>query len=346
MNTSIKFFLGANSNKGFVSYFEQLQDQENDLRLLVLKGGPGSGKSTLMKRVCEYAKKRGNEIILIPCASDPDSLDAFIDLTENFAMLDGTAPHIVDPSLPGAKQHIMNMGEFWDIGKLKQKRREIANLTDYISQSHKDAGAYIKSAASLYEENVRHAGRFINKKEIYGFSEEIIKALPQMNGGKEYKALLSAVSVGKTVFFDETVSSADGIYALKDEWGAATDYLLKLISKGASAKGINTISCPSSIIPELSRHVIIADTKTAFTSAKEFYNNSCSNVVLEDFYTGIYDEEIMKEREALYCLLIEKACACVKKAKLLHDELEAFYKEAMDFSGMEDIYEKTIKTFY
>ena len=346
MNTSIKFFLGANSNKGFVSYFEQLQDQENDLRLLILKGGPGSGKSTFMKRVCEYAKKRGNKIILIPCASDPESLDAFIDLTDKFAMLDGTAPHIVDPYLPGAKQHIMNMGELWDKEKLWQKRREISVLTERISQSHKDAGAYIKSAASLYEENVRHAGKFMNKKEIYGFSEEIIKALPNMDGGKEYKALLSAVSVGKTVFFDETISSAEGIYALKDEWGAATDYLLKLISGGASIKGINTVSCPSSIIPKISRHVILADTKTVFTSAKEFCESSRSSVVLEDFYAGIYDEETMKERKELYSLMIEKACACVKKAKLLHDELEAIYKEAMDFSGMENIYEKTIKNFY
>ena len=63
MNTSIKFFLGANSKMGFISYFGQLQDQKNDLRLLILKGGPGCGKSSLMRRVCEYAEKKGNEII-------------------------------------------------------------------------------------------------------------------------------------------------------------------------------------------------------------------------------------------------------------------------------------------
>jgi len=169
MKSNIKFFLGANSEKGFISYFEQLQGKCNDLRLLILKGGPGCGKSSLMKKVCEYAKKRGNKIILIPCASDPLSLDAFIDVTEGFAMLDGTSPHVTDPALPGARQHLFNMGEGWDLKKLSENESEISALTDYISHCHKEAGAYIKSAAVLLRENMQHASSFMNKKEIYGF---------------------------------------------------------------------------------------------------------------------------------------------------------------------------------
>ena len=51
MKENPRFFLGANSKKGFVSYFDGLQEKSDSLQLLILKGGPGSGKSSLMKRV-------------------------------------------------------------------------------------------------------------------------------------------------------------------------------------------------------------------------------------------------------------------------------------------------------
>ena len=50
MTATIKgYFACANSSRGFCNYFESnLQGLE---RLYILKGGPGTGKSTLMKEV-------------------------------------------------------------------------------------------------------------------------------------------------------------------------------------------------------------------------------------------------------------------------------------------------------
>ena len=41
-----------------------------------------------------------------------------------------------------------------------------------------------------------------------------------------------------------------------------------------------------------------------------------------------------------------KLSSLVKKAKDVHDELEAFYKEAMDFGKTDEIFESTISRFY
>ena len=47
----IRFFFGSNTAVGFRSYFEQLLGPNSGYRLFILKGGPGTGKSSLMKKM-------------------------------------------------------------------------------------------------------------------------------------------------------------------------------------------------------------------------------------------------------------------------------------------------------
>ena len=46
----VYFFLGANSEEGFFSLYDQLLGGRLD-DLMILKGGPGCGKSTFMRRM-------------------------------------------------------------------------------------------------------------------------------------------------------------------------------------------------------------------------------------------------------------------------------------------------------
>ena len=43
----------------------------------------------------------GQRIEKIHCASDPDSLDGVIFLDQKRAIIDATAPHVVEPDAPG-----------------------------------------------------------------------------------------------------------------------------------------------------------------------------------------------------------------------------------------------------
>lgn len=49
-------FLGNNTSKGFYSLFKNLITQEDANRIICLKGGPGTGKSSLMKKLAFYFK--------------------------------------------------------------------------------------------------------------------------------------------------------------------------------------------------------------------------------------------------------------------------------------------------
>ena len=93
----IEYFLGANSPAGFYSLYDHLLPPEQARAIYILKGGPGCGKSTLMRKIGVRAEEAGLETEYILCSGDPDSPDALILPSKAVAIVDGTAPHVVVP---------------------------------------------------------------------------------------------------------------------------------------------------------------------------------------------------------------------------------------------------------
>lgn len=318
------------------------------MQLLILKGGPGSGKSSLMKRVIKYALEKNHEVEIIPCASDPNSIDAFIDKTADFAMMDGTAPHTEDPSLPGANHHILYTGDLWNTAYLYKYASEIKSLNGRIGDYHKGAGSYIKAASALLYENLLYSKKYINKSAITSFANEICKSLSTGNYKDEKVRLLSAVSVGEIKYFKETLPLlADKIFVIEDDFGGVADFLMKNIKHTAEYNGTQIISCPCSIMPEKTDHIIIPDAKIAVVTQNRFLPiDFGEKKSAEKFYCKMPDHLLLEARQSDAQKLLGKACTLVKEAKLLHDDLEDIYKNAMDFSGMDGFFEDIIKKFY
>ena len=80
--------------------------------------------------------------------------------------MDGTAPHVVDPKLPGASDKILNFGEFWDESRLSIYENEISRLNFQNKQLHFVAAKYIKAAGEILSANLKIAENCINKKEL------------------------------------------------------------------------------------------------------------------------------------------------------------------------------------
>ena len=93
----VQYFLGANAPDGFYSLYPELIDLERARAVYILKGGPGCGKSTLMRRVGERMEQAGLETEYILCSGDPDSLDGLVLPQLGVAIVDGTAPHGTAP---------------------------------------------------------------------------------------------------------------------------------------------------------------------------------------------------------------------------------------------------------
>ena len=99
-NLETHFFLGSNAPGGFVSLYNKFVDSEKD-KLNIIKGGPGCGKSTFMRRIADAAIANGLSVEKICCSGDPDSLDAIYIPYLRLGYVDGTAPHIMEPVFAG-----------------------------------------------------------------------------------------------------------------------------------------------------------------------------------------------------------------------------------------------------
>ena len=127
-STKKKYFAASNSAQGFKNYYDNVFDVKKYSKIYIIKGGPGTGKSYFMKNVAEYAEELGFSVTYIYCSSDPNSLDGIIIEELKIAILDGTAPHACEASLPGAAENIVNLGEFWNTSVLSGSRKIIENL--------------------------------------------------------------------------------------------------------------------------------------------------------------------------------------------------------------------------
>jgi hypothetical protein len=143
-----KLFFGANTAEGFVGYYDQIVDMYDLKKLYILKGGSGVGKSTFIKKFADHLA--GHDRDFLVCSGDPSSLDGVIIPDKKIGIIDGTAPHAVDPKYPGIADEIINLGEYIIAEKVKAGKKEIAELSDKKKEYYKKATEMLRLARETH----------------------------------------------------------------------------------------------------------------------------------------------------------------------------------------------------
>lgn len=345
MARSFESFLGANTPQGFVSFFDELYNPYDNTCAYIIKGGPGTGKSTLMKKVISECKKRGLQTEKIYCSSDPDSLDGIIVPERALSICDGTSPHTVEPKFPGACENIINTGDYWDKDKLRSKADDIRSLTLENSIHHRRSVKYLAAAGAIAEENIRVTSRFIDRDKTDSFALRFsMRELPRKKKsqpGKRNKRFISALTPKGQIFLDNGITAlASRIIAIDDEYSSASSLLLDRIGETAVRNGYDVIFCHCPMKPRmLCEHIIIPEKnlalitlRTAHKTNLEFDRIIHAKRFLSD---GISEHmSYLRFNRRLIRELTNEAVSALKEAKITHDKLEKIYAEAMDFTAL------------
>ncbi len=143
------YYLGANTPLGFRSEYDGLQADPRIRRLRILKGGSGCGKSTLMKALARRAEAQGYRTERILCSSDPDSLDGLVIPALRTAVVDGTAPHVVEPSLCGCGANYVNLGSCYREEVLSARADELRAVKAANAACYGPAYAALRAAGAV-----------------------------------------------------------------------------------------------------------------------------------------------------------------------------------------------------
>lgn len=140
-------FFGAATPRGAVDHIQSLTGHLQ--RRIFIKGRPGSGKSTMLKRLAAAAEAKGVDVEVFHCGFDPNSLDMLIFPELSLAIFDSTAPHEYFPSQPS--DEILDMYEkAIEPGTDERYATEIQAIQQRYSAKMKEATAHLKEAQALH----------------------------------------------------------------------------------------------------------------------------------------------------------------------------------------------------
>lgn len=344
---TIRTFLGANTPNGFFSYSEPFIKNK---KAYIIKGGPGTGKSSFMKKIAGEAVNQDFFTEYAYCSSDYESLDGVLIPELNLAFADGTPPHVLEPEIPGVLGGILNLSEFWDEKKLAAASDDIRDLKNRISKSFDRCTHYLSAAGSIREDISQTTMEHLQKEKADRYLKNLCaKNFPakRPQKGKVHKRFLSAFTENGIVCFKDTVYTlCDRVLVLRDDYFISGYFIEKILAAAERCCGeVYAFYSPFSpetpehiAIPEIGLAVVTSSRSQTFRPEKTKGIN-LSRFIGDDIY---FSAKRLAFAKKVMAMCVEEACAALKAEKAYHDDLEEFYISAMNFSLADQLCEKTI----
>ena len=351
IDTLPTYFLAANSSGGFCSEFKTCYSADNGWTAYIIKGGPGTGKSSLMRYIALSVHEKGYPTEICRCSSDPHSLDGVIFPTLKTVILDGTAPHVVEPAYPAVCEQIINTGEFWDTEKIKPHSKTVIDLCRLNSAYHKKASQYITAAGQVLKYNFNASLTATDIDKVFSFGTRLAKRhIPRKKGeGYEWVRFLSGITPDGPVFFSGTLNQFKTKVIISDEYGAVAGILMSAIRDYALSCGPEIIAVKNAVLPnDITDHIIIPDLSLCFC-------RECRETPINDNTRRIHARRFMNMTEfhknrqkiafnrRIAAELLLSAGETLACAKAVHDEIEKYYVDAMDFAALGSYADKIIE---
>lgn len=329
----LHMFPGSNTPQGFKGFLaENLQGME---RVFILKGGPGCGKSTLMNKIAQNMIERGYDVEVWLCSSAPESLDGVVVPELAVAVVDGTAPHVVEPGCPGVVEEIVNLGEHWNQSRLREHKEEIKQLGQQIEASFERAYQELAEMAAVRGEQPS-ADLAVTDAEVTQLCRGLAEEIFGQKHLRVRKFFAEAITRnGRQSYAQELSLACQRRYLVN----GAADQVLAGVAELAAQQGHNLDLYYSCMAPEQLEMVIIPGLSVALVD--------CACPELEARYEDVLlnlrpegEAELAEEADAaeqIWLHYLDNAVLELDNEHRLHDELESYYIAAMDFEALDAV---------
>jgi len=353
-------FPGNNTSEGFFSYYHYILGQQEANRIYCIKGGPGVGKSTFMKKIGQDFFEKGEDIDFLHCSADNESLDGIVLKNRKVALIDATAPHVVDPVNPGAVDSIIHLGEFWNEESLRQNKSEVIENNLRVKKWFAHAYHYLAAAGNLYDNMSEVYKDAVENAEVYKLAAQIVGDELSyreicLKPGRLKKFFASAITPNGIVNqLKSLIAECNKVYLISSPIGVSNEKLLNIFSESAIFRGIDVEEYYCSMKPQTKlEHIILPEMGIALISLNQFHDLELWEINMDTVLIDINDiiswNKIEPSRELLNRMLhqmtemLNEGVACIKNAKQEHDKLETrFYIPNMDFKKIDILRDEII----
>lgn len=347
-------YLGGNTRTGFVGFYNQLT-QIDPCNLYILKGGPGTGKSTFIKKVIGELDSMGYRMDIVHCSGDPDSLDGVICPNARVIVVDGTAPHSLDPYCAGARDNIINLGDFWDCEKLQVYKDNIASIMFDKQVYYNRAYSYLAAAGQIYDDSNYIVNIAMDDEKVNQFtselSDEIFGSFHESSiHGTDYSFFATSITPGGRRGDIAGLVAGYKTYSIKTFYGINVSAILELLRNRALCYGFNTQSLYCGfdasvlehlIIPELGIAIVTSNSYHAIDATDSYYDYPIDNILCDCALYSVKDD--LKYNVNRFDELIDRAIRALNRARIMHAEIEKIYYSAMDFHRLNIYCDSVIK---
>ena len=329
------YFAAVNSGSGFVSFFEEIFYAPSIIRRYIIKGGPGTGKSSFMRRIAKHAEQIGVGVRYYYCSSDTDSLDGVI-IDGKIALLDGTAPHSCDTVLAGACDEIINLGEFWNASLLAERKSEITRYSYLKKCEYACAYSYLGAALRVMEAQASLTKRFIDREKLTKSAQKIC-ADQVVGGGKVVHMQTSAFGVKGTAHLDTLKRAARGICAVEDHYGAGALFMSELL-RSARVRGCDVAVSFDTVSQSVPEEILFLESGELFYLCRSAADNEravrCTRFVDKNALAPLRSACRVSAHSCEDILSL--AADRLAMAGSCHAATERIYIEAMNFDGVRE----------
>lgn len=355
-----KVFPGGNTSKGFYSFYDQIIEQDAT-HIFVIKGGPGVGKSTFMRKIGETFLDLGYDVEFHCCSSDNGSIDGVVLSKLKIALLDGTSPHVVDPKNPGAVDDIIHLGDYWNENGLRAHKKEILILNQETWRLFRRAYSYL-AAANLFLKEVRSfyrdTGTFNTgtyDKLVLELTHEIFEGQSRQTDNPKSRHLFATAITpeGPVSYLHTIVGHLKKRYIISGDDGTGKTTLIRRLTEAAMMRGFNVEVFHCALDPERAEHLVIPALDLALVNAVEphYYKPHNGDVEIDTMtcIKPIENELICDERDTareMYRRSFEEAVEFINRAKETHDEMEKYYIPYMNFDHIEARRQKVLARIF
>ncbi|MGM0750922.1 MAG: PRK06851 family protein [Bacillota bacterium] len=346
------YYAGGNTAKGFYSLYDSVLSGLE--RLYILKGGPGTGKSSLMKSIGKRFEEKGLNVDYLHCASDNQSIDGVLLPEFGVGIVDGTAPHIIEPKAPGVIEEYVNLGVAWDREELSRNKEAILGLNDKIVSFFQKAYDTFAESLSAHDDIEDIYISNMNFEKANELTNELISlffennSLPKPSTVK-HRFLGAATPDGAVDYIQNLTEDVRKRYFIKGRAGSGKSTMLKKIASAGEENGYDVEVYHCGFDPNSLDMLIIREKGIAIfdsTAPHEYFPDRESDEIIDMYERCItqgtdekYAEDIERTTKA-YKDKMKEAISYLKEAKCLREQLESIYIGAMDFSKVNAIKEE------